>query len=160
MTSWSLKMESKGQRRYASILVTLALLTVVLAVPLSVVGEIAQAKTATPSNTILPITTLRSFSLTKSWTEISFTIRPTLSLSLTRTLTVPGLTLTLTGAPAGSPPIGICVIQLGVKQADGTVVWLPGYGYPGLPTSQCAEKLGIYTDMLGRMIVIHQFVQT
>ena len=48
----------------------------------------------------------------------------------------------------------ICVIQLGVQQPNGTVSWLPGYGYPGTPISQC----GNVTDVLGRTIMSHQFI--
>jgi hypothetical protein len=53
----------------------------------------------------------------------------------------------------------ICVIQLGVQQPNGTVSWLPGYGYPDSPISQCqnmTEVLG--QDVLDRTIVLHQFI--
>jgi hypothetical protein len=54
----------------------------------------------------------------------------------------------------------ICVIRLGVEQTGGTVLWLPGYGYPDIPISLCqnvTEVLG--QDVLGRTIVLHQFIQ-
>ena len=54
----------------------------------------------------------------------------------------------------------ICVIRLGVEQPDGTVLWLPGYGYPDIPISQCqnvTEVLG--QDVLGRTIVLHQYIE-
>jgi hypothetical protein len=54
----------------------------------------------------------------------------------------------------------ICVIQLGVKQLNGSLSWLPGYAYPSLPPSQCPEKVEYYADVLGRTIAIHQFNQT
>jgi len=54
----------------------------------------------------------------------------------------------------------ICAIQVGVEEPKGTVSWLPGYAYPGLPPSQCQDKTEYYTDVLGRTIVIHQFNQT
>jgi len=54
----------------------------------------------------------------------------------------------------------LCVVQLGVEAANGTVSWLPGYAYPELPPSQCENKTEYYTDVLGRTIVIHQFNQT
>jgi hypothetical protein len=63
------------------------------------------------------------------------------------------------------PPVapiryGICVIQLGGKQPDGTVLWWPGYAYPDLPISQCLDRTEHYADVLGRTIAIHQFNQT
>jgi subtilisin family serine protease len=57
----------------------------------------------------------------------------------------------------------ICVIQLGVKQLNGSLSWLPGYGWPGLPASQCPEKFEYYNDPVWdppRIIVFHQFNQT
>jgi subtilisin family serine protease len=54
----------------------------------------------------------------------------------------------------------ICVIQLGVKQLNGSVSWLPGYAYPGFAPSQCQDRVEYYSDVLGRTIAIHQFNQT
>jgi len=64
------------------------------------------------------------------------------------------------GSFIATPPTRICVIRLGVEQTGGTVLWLPGYGYPDTPISQCqnmTEVLG--QDVLGRTIVLHQFMQ-
>jgi hypothetical protein len=54
----------------------------------------------------------------------------------------------------------LCVIQVGVEQPTGAVLWLPGYAYPETPISQCQNR----TDVLGQngldeTIVIQQFVQ-
>jgi subtilisin family serine protease len=60
-------------------------------------------------------------------------------------------------------PFEICVVQLGVQEQNGTVSWLPGYGWPGLPASQCPEKFEYYNDPVWdppRTIVFHQFNQT
>jgi hypothetical protein len=60
-----------------------------------------------------------------------------------------------------SPAPTLCVIQLGVEEPNGTVSWLPGYGYPGLLPSQCQNKTEVLgQDVLDRTIVIHQFNQT
>jgi hypothetical protein len=56
--------------------------------------------------------------------------------------------------------VSICVIRLGIEEPNGTVLWIPGYGYPGLLASQCQNRTEHYTDVLGRTIVIHQFLQT
>lgn len=56
----------------------------------------------------------------------------------------------------------ICVIQVGVEQPAGAVLWLPGYAYPDLLPSSCPEVTEQYVDgsgVYGGMIVIHQFVQ-
>jgi len=56
----------------------------------------------------------------------------------------------------------ICVIQLGVEQPAGAVLWLPGYAYPGLLPSSCPDVTEQYIDgsgVYGGMIVVHQFVQ-
>ena len=55
-------------------------------------------------------------------------------------------------------PYSICVIQFGVQESGGTVAWLPGYGYPGTPISQCQNETELAQDALGRTIVVHQFV--
>ncbi len=55
----------------------------------------------------------------------------------------------------------ICVIQLAVQEQNGTSAWLPGYGYPGTPISQCKNSTDVLgQDVLGRTIVLHQFNQT
>jgi hypothetical protein len=54
----------------------------------------------------------------------------------------------------------ICAIQLRVKQLNGSVSWLLGYAYRGLPPSQCQNKTEYYTDVFDRTIVIHEFNQT
>jgi len=57
----------------------------------------------------------------------------------------------------------ICVIQLGVQEQNGTISWLPGYGYAGLPPSRCPEKFEYYSDPVWdppRTIVFHQYNQT
>jgi hypothetical protein len=59
--------------------------------------------------------------------------------------------------------VEMCTIQIGVEQPNGTVLWLPGYGYPDLPPSQCPDVTEYYIDgsgVYGGMIVIHQFNQT
>ena len=53
----------------------------------------------------------------------------------------------------------LCLMQLGVQQSDGTVSWLPGYAYTPIPPT-CPEKFDNYTDVFGRVIVIHQFNET
>jgi hypothetical protein len=56
----------------------------------------------------------------------------------------------------------LCVIQLGVEQPAGAVLWLPGYAYPGLLPSSCPDVTEQYIDgsgVYGGMIAIHQFVQ-
>ena len=56
----------------------------------------------------------------------------------------------------------LCVIQVGVEQPAGAVLWLPGYAYPGLLPSSCPEVTEHYIDgsgVYGGMIVFHQFVQ-
>jgi hypothetical protein len=55
-------------------------------------------------------------------------------------------------------PFSICVIQFGVQESGGTTTWLPGYGYPGTPISQCQNKTELAQDALGRTIVLHQFI--
>jgi hypothetical protein len=51
------------------------------------------------------------------------------------------------------------VIQFGVQESGGTTTWLPGYAYPGTPISQCQNEIGVFgQDVLGRTIVVHQFV--
>ena len=55
-------------------------------------------------------------------------------------------------------PYSICVIQFGVQESGGTTTWLPGYGYPGTPISQCENKTELAQDALGRTIVLHQFI--
>jgi hypothetical protein len=56
--------------------------------------------------------------------------------------------------------VSICVIRLGIEEPNGTVLWIPGYGYPGLLASQCQNKTGYYTDALGQTIAIHQYLRT
>jgi len=56
----------------------------------------------------------------------------------------------------------LCVIQVGVEQPDGAVLWLPGYAYPNLPLSQCQNKTEYYLDPVWdppRTVLFHQFVQ-
>jgi hypothetical protein len=53
----------------------------------------------------------------------------------------------------------LCVIQVGVEQPDGVVLWLPGYAYPDLPPSSCPDVTDQYGDGSGGMFVLHQFVQ-
>jgi hypothetical protein len=70
---------------------------------------------------------------------------------------------TADGGPVGflviEVPYSICVISLGVEQSDGAILWLPGYGYPGTPISQCQNKTEVLgQDVLDRTIVIHQFI--
>jgi len=56
-------------------------------------------------------------------------------------------------------PYSICVIQFGVQESGGTITWLPGYGYPGTPISQCQNETGVFgQDVLGRTIMFHQFI--
>jgi hypothetical protein len=57
-------------------------------------------------------------------------------------------------------PESICVIRLGIEEPNGTVIWTLGYAYPGLPPSQCQDKTEHYTDVLGRTVVAHQFLET
>jgi len=60
-----------------------------------------------------------------------------------------------------SPAQTVCAIQLGVKEPNGTLSWLPGYGYPDLLPSECQNKTEVLgQDVLGRTIVLHQFNQT
>ena len=56
--------------------------------------------------------------------------------------------------------VTICVIRLGIVQPTGTVLWTPGYAYPGLPASQCLNETEYDTDVLGQTVVIHQFLLT
>jgi hypothetical protein len=54
----------------------------------------------------------------------------------------------------------VCVIQVGVEQPAGAILWLPGYAYPGTPISQCENTTDVLgQDVLDRTIVIQQFVQ-
>jgi hypothetical protein len=56
----------------------------------------------------------------------------------------------------------LCVIQVGVEQPAGAVLWLHGYAYPDLLPSSCPEVTERYVDgsgVYGGMIVVHQFVQ-
>jgi hypothetical protein len=56
----------------------------------------------------------------------------------------------------------LCVIQLGVEQPAGAVLWLSGYAYPDLLPSSCPEVTEQYIDgsgVYGGMILVHQFVQ-
>jgi hypothetical protein len=54
----------------------------------------------------------------------------------------------------------LCVMRLGVEQTGWTVLWLPGYGYPDIPVSQCQNMTDVLgQDVLGRTIVLHQFIQ-
>jgi hypothetical protein len=53
----------------------------------------------------------------------------------------------------------LCVIQVGVEQPDGVVLWLPGYAYPDLPPSSCPDVTEQYSDGSDGMLVFHQFVQ-
>jgi hypothetical protein len=55
--------------------------------------------------------------------------------------------------------VSLCVVRLGIVRPSGTVLWMPGYGYPDLPPSQCQNKTEYYTDVLGRTIEVHQFLQ-
>jgi hypothetical protein len=53
----------------------------------------------------------------------------------------------------------ICVIRLGVQEQNGTIGWLPGYGYPGTPISECQNRTDVLgQDVLDRTIMIHQFI--
>jgi hypothetical protein len=43
-----------------------------------------------------------------------------------------------------------------VEEVNGTVAWLPGYGYPGTPISECQNKTDVLgQDVLDRTIMIH-----
>jgi hypothetical protein len=62
------------------------------------------------------------------------------------------------GFPLSLSRFEICVIQLGVGEADGTILWLPGFGWSGLPPSLCQDWTDVLgEDMLGRTILLHQF---
>jgi len=70
---------------------------------------------------------------------------------------------TVTGAPAPTTifvPVNasICVIRLGLEQTGGTVLWLPGYAYPDTPISLCQNMTVLAQDVLGRTVVIHQYI--
>jgi hypothetical protein len=56
--------------------------------------------------------------------------------------------------------VSIWVIRLGVQEPNGTVLWMPGYGYAGFLASQCQNKTEYYTDTLGQTVVIYQFLRT
>jgi len=61
--------------------------------------------------------------------------------------------------PVTALPYSACVISLGVEQSDGTVLWLPGYTYPGTPISQCQDKTEVLgQDAQGRTILMHQYI--
>jgi hypothetical protein len=61
------------------------------------------------------------------------------------------------GGPGGA--FVICVIRLGVQEQNGTIGWLPGYGYPGTPISECQNRTDVLgQDVLDRTIMIHQFI--
>jgi hypothetical protein len=55
----------------------------------------------------------------------------------------------------------LCVIQVGVEQPAGAVLWLPGYAYPDLLPSSCPDITEQYdgSGVYGGMILVHQFVQ-
>jgi hypothetical protein len=55
-------------------------------------------------------------------------------------------------------PYTICVIRLGIEQPDGTLVWLPGYAYPGTAISQCQNTTVYFTDVGGGTVAFHQFI--
>jgi hypothetical protein len=111
--------------------------------------------------------------------RLDTTLSAALTYSFTETLSTPGYyCLGVAEGPSGGQILygfsdiepfmvgtvvvvhwSICVIQLGVQQPNETVSWLPGYGYPDSPISQCqnmTEVLG--QDVLDRMIVLHQFI--
>jgi hypothetical protein len=55
-------------------------------------------------------------------------------------------------------PWSICAIQLGVQESGGTIEWMPGYGYPGTPISECQNKTDVLgEDALSEAIMFHQF---
>jgi hypothetical protein len=72
----------------------------------------------------------------------------------------PITTTTITHTLVVPENVSICVVRVGIVQADGTVLWTPGYAYPGLPPSQCQNKTEYYTNALGQTVVIHQFPET
>lgn len=54
--------------------------------------------------------------------------------------------------------IQLCVLQLGVEQPTGSVLWL-GYAYSSTPISQCENKTDVLgQDVFDRTVMIHQFM--
>ena len=56
-------------------------------------------------------------------------------------------------------PYSVCAIQLGIQESSGTIVWLPGYAYPGTPISECEDETGVLGEnVLGETVMFHQFI--
>ena len=71
-----------------------------------------------------------------------------------------GIGVTITTTAMVPENVSICVVRVGTLQPDGTVLWTPGYAYPGISPSQCQDKTEDYIDVLGQTVVVHQFVLT
>jgi hypothetical protein len=107
-------------------------------------------------------TTTSSVLTTVTATKIVTTVRHTSSVTSKVQSSYRTLTFVGAGDPGGravSVSYQLCLVQWGVQQSDGSVWYMPGYAYAGIPPP-CPEKLDSSTDVLGRKIVIHQFNET
>jgi hypothetical protein len=86
-------------------------------------------------------------------------IEVTLFLAVLLGVTLIAVRPVLADATVEELPYSTCVVQLGVRNSDGTTRWLSAYSYTGSPISECQDKTGEFgEDAVGRTIVFHQFI--
>ena len=55
-------------------------------------------------------------------------------------------------------PYSICVVQVGLVQQDGSIVWI-GTGVRGTPISDCQDTTEYFTHVTAGTVVLHQFIK-
>ena len=54
-------------------------------------------------------------------------------------------------------PYSVCVVQVGLVQQDGSIVWT-STGVTGAPISDCPNTTEYFTDVTGGTVAFHQFI--